>query len=103
MRRKTKEKNPKLQAFFDIVNKLMPYLLACFSAVVILGLANIIPYDRAVGRGLANIANALRGVFSNFGAIAFAMLLLYHAFFWKYDISHKICLRRVFRSLPSYS
>ena len=96
---KEKEKNPAVQAFFDAFHKIMPYFLACFAAVVILGLSNIIPFDRTVGRGLAHIANALRGVFSNFGAIVFAILLLYHAFFWKYDIKRKICLRRVFCSI----
>ena len=99
MKKKAKERNQTLQAFLDVINKIMPYVLACFAAVVILGLSNIIPFDRAVGRGLAHIANALRGVFSNFGAIVFAILLLYHAFFWKYDIKRKICLRRVFCSV----
>ena len=95
---KEKEKSQALQAFLDVFHKIMPYVLAAFSAVVILGLANVIPFDRTIGRGLAHIANALRGTFSNFGAIAFALLLLYHAFFWKYDIKRKICLRRVFCS-----
>ncbi|MBQ7353850.1 MAG: DNA translocase FtsK [Clostridia bacterium] len=99
MKKKAKERNQTLQAFLDVINKIMPYALACFAAVVILGLSNIIPFDRTVGRGLAHIANALRGVFSNFGAIVFAILLLYHAFFWRYDIKRKICLRRVFCSV----
>ena len=91
---KKETKKQKKQSNISIfINKIMPYVLAVFFAIMIFSLLG---FAGAMGEG---IKYAFYGVFSNFGTIVLTILLLYHAIMWYYDTKRKICFRRVFCSV----
>ena len=89
MKKSVKEQPKKKNGFSKLINKLMPYALAVFFAVMIFALMG---FAGTAGDGLKYF---FYGMLSNFGTVVFAILLLYHAIMWYYDTKRKICLRRV--------
>ncbi|MBQ8840768.1 MAG: hypothetical protein IJ004_05575 [Clostridia bacterium] len=96
---KNDKKPKKIPPEKKLVNKVMPYVFSVTFAILLLSLVNLGP----VNGWLIPLGNALRGLLSSFGAFTFVFLLLYHAFFWKYDVTRKICTRRVICSMITVS
>ena len=91
-----KQEQPKKESkLLATINKFMPYVLAVLFTIVIFAL--ILP--GITGKTGNFIKSFLYGTFSNFSTALIAILLLYHAIMWYYDIKRKICARRVFCSL----
>ncbi len=92
--KKTAQKQTKKKSNFSIfMNRIMPYILAIFFAIMIFSLMGF------VGKMGEGIKYAFYGILSNFGTILFTILLLYHAIMWYYDTKRKICVRRVLCSI----
>lgn len=72
------------------VNALMPYILSVLFVVTLFSLMGFL------GQGLKRV---LLGVFSMFASSILAILMIYHALMWNYDVRRRICLRRVICSL----
>ncbi len=89
---KKKKKGSVMQAI-AILNFFMPYILSVLFSVVLFSLFGLL------GTIGDFIRNPLLGSFSIAGSALFAILLLYHAIVWKYDLKHKICVRRVICSV----
>ncbi|MBO5339354.1 MAG: DUF87 domain-containing protein [Clostridia bacterium] len=96
----SEEQNPKakkkssLSLKLRILNVFMPYILSIFFSVFLFAflglLGNIKGFD--VGYWITVVP---KGLFSTLGTIFFMLALIYHAIVWKYDLKHKICIRRV--------
>ena len=71
------------------INKLMPYILSVFAAVVLFSLSGL---AGGFGNGMRSF---FYGVFSNFATYFLPIFLIYHAIMWNYDVQRKICVRRV--------
>ena len=95
-KKKTVQEQPKKESkLLATINKFMPYVLAVMFTVVVFSL--ILP--GITGKTGNVIKEVLYGAFSNFSTALLAILLLYHAIMWYYDIKRKICVRRVFCSM----
>ena len=93
VRNKKKKKKGSVMQAIAILNIFMPYILSVLFSVVLFSLFGLL------GTVGDFIRNPLLGAFSIAGSALFAILLLYHAIVWKYDLKHKICIRRVICSL----
>ena len=95
-KRNKKQEQPKKESkFLATINKFMPYVLAVLFTIVVFAL--ILP--GITGKTGNFIKSFLYGTFSNFSTALIAILLIYHAIMWYYDVKRKICVRRVFCSL----
>ena len=93
VKNKKKKKKGSIMQAISILNIFMPYILSVLFSVVLFSLFGLL------GKIGDFIRNPLLGSFSIAGAALFAILLLYHAIVWKYDLKHRICIRRVICSL----
>ena len=94
------KKRGSLGTAIKIINFFMPYILSVLFVVVLFSLFGFIgDFTTKQGTTLNILADPLKGVFSIAGSAFFAILLLYHAIVWKYDLKHKICIRRVICSV----
>ena len=77
-----------------ILNIFMPYILAVFFSVFLFAFLGLL------GDSLSSwIVIPVKGLFSTLGTVFFMIALIYHAIVWKYDLKHRICLRRVICSI----
>lgn len=93
VKNKKKKKKGSIMQAISILNIFMPYILSVLFSVVLFSLFGLL------GKIGDFVRNPLLGSFSIAGAALFAILLLYHAIVWKYDLKHRICIRRVICSL----
>ncbi|MBQ3041247.1 MAG: DNA translocase FtsK [Clostridia bacterium] len=92
-----KPKKKKIRIAMKVLSVLMPYLLSIAFVVVLFslfGFLDIKKGEETIKIGSALIA-PLKVMFSASGTIFITLALIYHALVWKYDVKHKICVRRV--------
>ncbi len=93
------EKDPKaksksdFQRMMKVINFFMPYVLSVLFVVV---LFSLLPF---LGKFGEVVSWPFKGLLSIAGSVFLALMLLYHAIVWKYDVKHKICIRRVICSV----
>ena len=93
-----KKKKPKKNVYLRVINALMPYILSVLFVVVLFslfGFLDIKTSETTVLKIGSAFVTPLKALFSGAGSIFIAIALLYHALVWKFDIKHKICIRRV--------
>ncbi|MBQ8545722.1 MAG: DNA translocase FtsK [Clostridia bacterium] len=94
----SKKKKSTTNKYLRVVNALMPYILSVLFVVVLFSLFGFLDIKTSEDTVLkigSTIVAPLKATFSGAGTIFIAIALLYHALVWKFDIKHKICIRRV--------
>ena len=95
-----KKKRGSIGTVIKILNFLMPYILSVLFVVVLFSLFGFIgPITNKQGLTINVIADPLKGLFSLAGTVFLTLLLIYHAIVWKYDVKHKIWIRKVICSV----
>ncbi|MBE6664250.1 MAG: DNA translocase FtsK [Ruminococcaceae bacterium] len=86
------------------VSVLMPYILAVLFVFVLFSLFGFLDIKTSEETTLkigSFLIAPLKILFSGAGTVFVAIALLYHAFVWKSDVKHRICIRRVICTLIS--
>ncbi len=87
-----------------VVSILMPYILSILFVFVLFSLFGFLDIKTSEETTLklgSFLIAPLKILFSGAGTVFVAIALLYHAFVWKSDVKHKICIRRVICSVIS--
>ena len=104
--RAQEKKNKKSTAakILHVVSVLMPYILSILFVFVLFSLFGFLDIktseETTLKLGWYFIA-PLKALISAGGTVFVAIALLYHALVWKYDVKHKVCIRRVICSVIS--
>ena len=91
---KTEKKKSSLSLKLKILNIFMPYILSVVFSVFLFSFLGLFNSD--IGYW---ITLPIKGLVSTLGTVFFMVALIYHAIVWKYDLKHKICVRRVICSI----
>ncbi len=92
------KKKSSLSLKLKILNIFMPYILSIFFAVFLFAFLGLLSNIKGADIGFW-ITLPIKGLFSTLGTVFFMVALIYHAIVWKYDLKHKICIRRVICSV----
>ena len=76
----------------------MPYILSILFSVFLFAFLGLLSNIKGMDIGYW-ITLPIKGLFSTLGTVFFMVALIYHAIVWKYDLKHKICVRRVICSI----
>ena len=91
---KIEKKKSSLSLKLKILNIFMPYILSVVFSVFLFAFLGLFNSD--IGYW---ITLPIKGLVSTLGTVFFMVALIYHAIVWKYDLKHKICVRRVICSI----
>lgn len=91
---KAEKKKSSLSLKLKILNIFMPYILSVFFSVFLFAFLGL--FNSEIGYW---ITLPIKGLVSTLGTVFFMVALIYHAIVWKYDLKHRICIRRVICSI----